>query len=196
MKTWSLFTSIFRRLDDYQRIRDEYYELHTEPSHGDLPSPSMRRRTIHHKRRFSIFSLISLVQHTLTIRRIVFILLATIFLLVVAILSSGVPSTYQDVRLYERNLPQHRIREAVSEKIGRDGVTERIHRRKYLWFDGALWGHGLNNVLQERYVSLSQHRNVLIRLQFRYVLYCPTVSSILCLRRPRMVQTSTPLHFI
>lgn len=150
MKTWNLFTSIFRRLDDYQRIREEYYELHTEPGHGDLPSPSMRRRKSHHKRRFSIFSLVSLVQHTLTIRRIVFIFSATLLLLVVGILSSGVPSTYQDVRIYERNLPQHRIRDAVSEKIGRDGVTERIHRRRYLWFDGALWGHGLNNVLQER----------------------------------------------
>jgi len=181
MKTWSLFTSIFRRLDDYQRIRDEYYELHTEPSHGDLPSPSMRRRTIHHKRRFSIFSLVSLVQHTLTIRRIVFILLATIFLLVVAILSSGVPSTYQDVRLYERNLPQHRIREAVSEKIGRDGVTERIHRRKYLWFDGALWGHGLNNVLQESfvmsYIAQLSHRSYVFedhvwsKLPLPYTLY-------------------------
>ncbi|KIK54833.1 hypothetical protein GYMLUDRAFT_206131 [Collybiopsis luxurians FD-317 M1] len=169
MKTWSLFTSIFRRLDDFQRIRDDYsYELHSnnEDDSHSLPSPSMRRRkSIHHKRRFSIsiYSVVSFLQHTLTIRRIVIILFASLFLLVVAILSSGIPSTYQDVRIYERNLPQHRIREAVSEKIGRDGVTERIHRRKYLWFDGALWGHGLNNVLQESfvmaYVAQLSHRS-------------------------------------
>ncbi|KAJ3970023.1 hypothetical protein EV361DRAFT_950940 [Lentinula raphanica] len=159
MKTWNLLKSIFRRLDDYQRIRpDDYsYELHSGNEDEDygLPSPAHRRRkSVLHKRRFSstIFSVVSLVQHTLTLRRLVFILTATFFLLVMGILSSGIPSTYQDVRAYERLLPQHRIREAVSEKIGRDGVTERIHRRKYLWFDGALWGHGLNNVLQESFV--------------------------------------------
>lgn len=159
MKTWSLFTSIIRRLDDYQRIRPEEYSYELHPTNDEedysLPSPSHRRRkSVLHKRRFSltIFSVVSFVQHALTLRRLVFIISATLFLLVVGILSSGVPSTYQDVRVYERSLPQHRIREAVNEKIGRDGVTERIHRRKYLWFDGALWGHGLNNVLQERFV--------------------------------------------
>ncbi|KAJ3914099.1 hypothetical protein F5877DRAFT_51111 [Lentinula edodes] len=170
MKTWSLFTSIIRRLDDYQRIRPEEYSYELHPTNDEedygLPSPSHRRRkSVLHKRRFSltIFSVVSFVQHTLTLRRLVFIISATLFLLVVGILSSGVPSTYQDVRAYERSLPQHRIREAVNEKIGRDGVTERIHRRKYLWFDGALWGHGLNNVLQESfvmaYVAQQSHRS-------------------------------------
>ncbi|KAF8829588.1 hypothetical protein HHX47_DHR3000593 [Lentinula edodes] len=170
MKTWSLFTSIIRRLDDYQRIRPEEYSYELHPTNDEedygLPSPSHRRRkSVLHKRRFSltIFSVVSFVQHTLTLRRLVFIIFATLFLLVVGILSSGVPSTYQDVRAYERSLPQHRIREAVNEKIGRDGVTERIHRRKYLWFDGALWGHGLNNVLQESfvmaYVAQQSHRS-------------------------------------
>ncbi|KAJ4467241.1 hypothetical protein J3R30DRAFT_2070848 [Lentinula aciculospora] len=170
MKTWSLLTSIIRRLDDYQRIRtEEYsYELHSSNEEEDygLPSPSHRRRkSVLHKRRFSltVFSVVSYVQHTLTLRRLVFILTATLFLMVLGILASGVPSTYQDVRGYERSLPQHRIREAVNEKIGRDGVTERIHRRKYLWFDGALWGHGLNNVLQESfvmaYVAQQSHRS-------------------------------------
>ncbi|KAJ3751440.1 hypothetical protein DFH05DRAFT_1519638 [Lentinula detonsa] len=170
MKTWSLFKSIFRRLDDYQRIRpEEYsYELHSSNEDEDygLPLPAHRRRqTALHKRRFSItlFSFVSFLQHTLTLRRLVFILTASLFLLVLGILSSGVPSTYQDVRAYERLLPQHKLREAVSENIGRDGVTERIHRRKYLWFDGALWGHGLNNVLQESfimaYVAQLSHRS-------------------------------------
>ncbi|KAJ4468455.1 hypothetical protein C8J55DRAFT_480347 [Lentinula edodes] len=170
MKTWNLFTSIIRRLDDYQRIRPEEYSYELHPTNDEedygLPSPVHRRRkSVLHKRRFSltIFSVVSFVQHTLTLRRLVFIISATLFLLVVGILSSGVPSTYQDVRAYERSLPQHRIREAVNEKIGRDGVTERIHRRKYLWFDGALWGHGLNNVLQESfvmaYVAQQSHRS-------------------------------------
>ncbi|KAF9059785.1 hypothetical protein BDP27DRAFT_1340719 [Rhodocollybia butyracea] len=152
MKPWTRsLSSLFRRLDDYQRIRSEDYELSEDLS---LPSPSLRRRKPHHhhKRRLSLISLLSFVQHTLTLRRIVFIASTALFFLVVGILSSGIPSTYEDVRVYERSLPQHRIRDAVTEKIGKDGVMERVHRRKYLWFDGALWGHGLNNVLQESFV--------------------------------------------
>ncbi|KAF5368119.1 hypothetical protein D9757_011585 [Collybiopsis confluens] len=135
-----LFTSIIRRLDDFQRSRDDYsYELHSnnEDDSHSLPSPSMRRgSSFLYSRLFSFWRSVSVV---------------------------GIPSTYQDVRLYERSLPQHKIRDAVSEKIGGDGVTERIHRRKYLWFDGALWGHGLNNVLQESfvmaYVAQLSHRS-------------------------------------
>lgn len=66
-------------------------------------------------------------------------------LLIVGLLWSGIPPDYQDIRLYEKKLPQHRLTGA----LGGDG------KERYLRFSGSLWGHGLNNVLQERYVLSS-----------------------------------------
>lgn len=48
---------------------------------------------------------------------------------------------YNDIRLYEAALPQHRIPRNPNEQ--------------FIWFEGQLVGHGLNNVLQEMYVTLS-----------------------------------------
>jgi hypothetical protein len=73
----------------------------------------------------------------LTFRRLraAFALILTLFTL--KILSSGIPSTYSDVRRIERQLPQHNVSQAMAR-----GTT-------YLRIPKRVWGHGLNNVLQE-----------------------------------------------
>lgn len=57
------------------------------------------------------------------------------------IVASWIPPSFQDIRKYERNLPQHSI-----------GIGE---KRRYLRFPDHIWGHGLNNILQEAYAVLS-----------------------------------------
>jgi hypothetical protein len=74
-------------------------------------------------------------------RRFLYCLFFTPFVLALGVLLSGIPPTYEDIRSYERLLPQHNITRA----------TEEGH--KYLKFRGQLWGHGLNNILQETCVS-------------------------------------------
>lgn len=65
------------------------------------------------------------------------------------IVASWIPPSYQDIRRYERNLPQHSV------DIG--------ERRRYLRFPDHIWGHGLNNILQEAiltsYLSLLANRS-------------------------------------
>ena len=65
-----------------------------------------------------------------------------------AILLQGIPPTYQDIRTFEQRLPQH----SISAWSSVDGVH--YHHPRYLRFPGHLWGHGLNNVLQEACVLL------------------------------------------
>ncbi|KAL4077833.1 hypothetical protein J3A83DRAFT_4186114 [Scleroderma citrinum] len=60
------------------------------------------------------------------------------------ILLQGIPPTYDDIRTFERRLPQH----SISAWSSVDG-THHHHQPRYLRFPGHLWGHGLNNVLQE-----------------------------------------------
>lgn len=129
-----LWRGISRRFDDglERRYSEEDYELlpaaeSTSHSNG-LPSPSAQRR-----RR----SRLQACLHLLTLRRILaFLALVPIFL-VLAVLWSGIPPSYQDIRTFERLLPQHNLTEARSE------------HRMYLRFPDHLWGHGLNNILQE-----------------------------------------------
>ncbi|TFY73193.1 hypothetical protein EWM64_g10819, partial [Hericium alpestre] len=74
-----------------------------------------------------------------TVRHI-FATLAGIFtLLLIGLFWSGVPPSYSEIREFERRLPQHNISLSLPE--GRQG--------KFLRFPDHLWGHGLNNVLQE-----------------------------------------------
>ncbi|KAJ7456755.1 hypothetical protein B0H11DRAFT_2153812 [Mycena galericulata] len=74
-------------------------------------------------------------------RRLFIFLLAIPLLLMVGVLLSGVPPTYSDIRTYEAKLPQHNIT-ALSV----------VDPPIYLRYPGHLWGHGLNNVLQEAIV--------------------------------------------
>ncbi|TFK34536.1 hypothetical protein BDQ12DRAFT_700367 [Crucibulum laeve] len=76
-------------------------------------------------------------MHMCTPRRLLVLLSMIPVLLLVGVLLSGIPPRYKDVRSYERHLPQHNTTEARAE------------RRKYIRFPDHLWGHGLNNILQE-----------------------------------------------
>ena len=77
----------------------------------------------------------------ITLRRFLHCLFLTPFILALGVLLSGVPPSYQDIRTFERLLPQHNITRAKEEG------------HKYLKFRGQLWGHGLNNILQETCVA-------------------------------------------
>lgn len=72
-----------------------------------------------------------------TLRRLILLVgLVPVFLLL-GVLWSGIPPNYDDIREYERLLPQHNLTEAT------------MGGAMYLRFPGHLWGHGFNNVLQE-----------------------------------------------
>ena len=101
------------------------------------PEPGRYHR--HHKRtRSSIFYLYprACLNH-LTLRKLLYALIFTPFLLAFGVLLSGVPPSYEIIRSYERSLPQH------------DQVHAQSEGGMYLRFPGHLWGHGLNNVMQE-----------------------------------------------
>lgn len=88
--------------------------------------------------------------HCFTLKRLLIAALVIPVLLVLGILWSGIPPNYEDVRGFERRLPQHNVTAAREAGI------------KYLRFPGHLWGHGLNNILQEailmNYIAYSSQR--------------------------------------
>lgn len=79
-----------------------------------------------------------------SLRRVVFCLACTPVVVLFAVLCRGIPPAYNDVRSFEQRLPQHSVA-ALTRSNGRPP--------RYLRFPGHLWGHGLNNVLQEACVS-------------------------------------------
>jgi hypothetical protein len=90
-----------------------------------------------------------------SIRSLPAILLSTLLsLLIVVVIYGGIPATYRDVRMRERALPQHRWEIAcpwgrMSMKRGcYEGAADE-DGRYFLRFPDHVWGHGLNNVLQE-----------------------------------------------
>ena len=78
----------------------------------------------------------------LTLRRIALLVLTIILTLTLGVLSSGIPPSYTEYYEYERNLPQHNL-----ELPAPEGETVKLLR-----FPDHIWGHGLNNILQEVYV--------------------------------------------
>ena len=86
-----------------------------------------------------LFSCRSLLQKCSLRRLITSILLFPFVAGVLIILWGGIPPNYDDIRGFERRLPQHDLSLPFPE--GEDGL--------YLRFPGHLWGHGLNNILQE-----------------------------------------------
>lgn len=74
--------------------------------------------------------------HAFTLHRLLSCLAMALVIVLLIVLCQGVPPTYDHVRSFERNLSQHSV------------TVDRTHPR-YLRFPGHLWGHGLNNVLQE-----------------------------------------------
>jgi len=87
------------------------------------------------------------INACLTIRRVLVVLP---FLFLFIVLCSGIPPTYNDIRSFEQTLPQHNL------------------SALYLRFPDHLWGHGLNNFLQEASVPfiptvlLSHHHSLLL----------------------------------
>ncbi|RDB27167.1 hypothetical protein Hypma_004583 [Hypsizygus marmoreus] len=82
--------------------------------------------------------------------RIILCLALIASLLIFKVLASGIPSTYQDIRKFERSLPQHDLTEAL-----RKGTL-------YLRVPKHVSGRGFNNVLQESlllsYLALQTRR--------------------------------------
>ena len=152
------FLSAIRKfLSSPRRNPENEYQLLS----GDRDSPSLSSRgrilrngTTHHRTTSSSISspwrtklsrsprFIFHVCFPCTLRRILVSLSLIPLLLVIGILSNGIPPSYDDIREYERRLPQHNLSLAPPE--GNEGA--------YLRFPGHLWGHGLNNILQETYV--------------------------------------------
>jgi hypothetical protein len=133
----NVWRSAVRRLLDTSSSRqfeEDYELLSSEPnSRPGLPlsngshSLGVRRR--------SVRSILYTLLHGFTLRRTLLLLALIPFFLVIVVLWQGVPPDYEDIRTFERHLPQHNLTTA------KDGM--------YLRFPGHLWGHGLNNILQE-----------------------------------------------
>ncbi|KAK2463908.1 hypothetical protein APHAL10511_004080 [Amanita phalloides] len=127
--------------DDFDPdVADDYGSEHTERY------PHAFRHFHHHKRGrafvcclypCSLPTLKRACFHHLTLRKLLYALFITPFLIAFGVLLSGVPPSYETIRSYERRLPQHNLVRAQN-----DGG-------RYLRFPGHLWGHGLNNVMQE-----------------------------------------------
>ncbi|KAJ7077979.1 hypothetical protein C8R43DRAFT_1143472 [Mycena crocata] len=111
------------RLLPTQSHADEY-ELLPEASHHDS-RPRARRRP-------------HVCLRVCTMRRLLVLLAVIPLLTMVGVLLSGIPPTYSDIREYEKMLPQHNV-----------SALSALDPHIYLRFPGHLWGHGLNNVLQE-----------------------------------------------
>lgn len=137
-----VFLRAFRASPTQRRISEEHYELlQSEPTrphihirHHHYPHPNHNN----HNRRRLLFFLLNF-HKSCSLRRFLIFLSALPLIALLAILSSGVPPSYNDIRSFERRLPQHNLSLPYPE--GQNGT--------YLRFPGHLWGHGLNNILQE-----------------------------------------------
>ncbi|KAG6835897.1 hypothetical protein H0H93_013571 [Arthromyces matolae] len=76
-------------------------------------------------------------KRTLSCHRVVYILLIVLAVYTVNVLFHGIPSTYQDVRQFERSLAQHNLPRALENQT------------RYLRISKTVTGRGFNNVLQE-----------------------------------------------
>lgn len=137
---------IFESSPPARRYSEEDYELLPGETGSPRPQDSHRRRTTSRH-------VLLLCQKTCTLRRVLLGLAAIPVLLALGILWSGIPPDYADIREYERTLPQHNLSLPYPE--GQDGL--------YLRFPDHLWGHGLNNILQETWVPMSFPRCYLLK---------------------------------
>ena len=138
MGTWD---SVARRLFYGERGPTEQYELVPNNEEG-LPtrraSPTPRKQQQPFRPR-SPRALCFACLHLLTPRRILTFVICVFSFLAIGILWSGVPPSYENIREFERRLPQHNLSLPFPE--GKDGM--------YLRFPEHLCGHGLNNIMQE-----------------------------------------------
>jgi len=77
--------------------------------------------------------------HMFTLRRVLVSVTIVPVLLLFAIFCQGVPPNYDDIRLFERRLPQHSL----------SIISGHERQPQYIRFPGHLWGFGFNNILQE-----------------------------------------------
>ncbi|KAI5117565.1 hypothetical protein M0805_009643 [Coniferiporia weirii] len=134
MGSWE---GVARRFFSPQQSGDHYELLAPD---AELPtrraSPTSRRRSYGPR---SLRGCVFACFHFLTLRRLIAFVFSVPVLLCMGILWSGVPPSYNSVREFEHRLPQHNLSLPLPE--GENGM--------YLRFPEHLWGHGLNNVLQE-----------------------------------------------
>ncbi|KAL5526206.1 hypothetical protein ACEPAG_7545 [Sanghuangporus baumii] len=133
---------IARRLFGVQRVSFDRYELVPSAedgrgTHARRSSPIPRKQ--HSLRSWPARAACFTLLHFLTPRRIFAFLASILAFLVFGVLWSGIPPSYETIREFEHHLPQHDLSLPFPE--GKDGM--------YLRFPEHLWGHGLNNVLQE-----------------------------------------------
>lgn len=134
-------------------------------------SPLARPSSPPYHRRCSRFSFQRLAicrcLRFLTLRRIFNVALCVPLVLVLVVLWFGIPPSYQDIRAFERRLPQHKWPDTsggkLSSQSGPLNGTEKEGR--YLRFPDHVWGHGFNNILQEAYVPFRSSRHDILRNQ-------------------------------
>ncbi|THH03544.1 hypothetical protein EW145_g6178 [Phellinidium pouzarii] len=136
MGSWD---GVARRFFSPQPRSTNHYEL--LGADEELPtrraSPTSRRRSFSPRwLRTGFFACF----HLLTFRRVLIFILSIPVLLCMGVLWSGIPPNYESIREFERHLPQHHNVSLTS--------VEGEHAM-YLRFPEHLWGHGLNNILQE-----------------------------------------------
>lgn len=121
-------------------------------------------------------------KHVVILWCICALILIPVLLLGVILIYGGIPPSYSEIRAAERALPQHhwdwdkwkgaKSSERVASHLVRGGTfpgsvngiaagqsAESLiaYDERYLRFPDHLWGHGLNNVLQEAYVPYNIH---------------------------------------
>ncbi|KAA1467001.1 hypothetical protein DENSPDRAFT_831947 [Dentipellis sp. KUC8613] len=115
-----------------------HYEL--EPLFSSTDSLPSSSNAASRQKHTSPSSLPRRLLRLFTLRRIFLSILGAFILFVVSVLLwGGIPPSYSDIRAYEKALPQHNL--SLPSPEGAHG--------QFLRFPDHLWGHGLNNVLQE-----------------------------------------------
>lgn len=144
-----------------------YQNLFAMLHHPLSSSKAIQRTQLDHLKRSWRHLAVTLLLTTTTILIIIPVLVSAAVLVY-----GGMPPSYSNARLRERMLPQHQWDRDVRSRIGGlvkggmkfgdvnlDGIeiltTEMYGEERYLRFPDHLWGHGLNNVLQEAYVWIS-----------------------------------------
>ncbi|EIW75013.1 hypothetical protein CONPUDRAFT_112946 [Coniophora puteana RWD-64-598 SS2] len=141
--------------DEYALLPSSYPPRPLSPTFTNDHEYRFRRRRTCSFRPHTLFS-----RQRLGLRRLLTLAALAFALVVSAILAQGIPPSFNDVRAYEDRLPQHRLPRHVfpphahdhhAHASGGSPGTEGQATR-YIRFPGYLWGHGLNNVLQEALV--------------------------------------------
>ena len=120
-------------MDWLRYIRCAVNPIHSSEYELVPTDPELVRSTVQTRRRPSL----SWFVRSFSIRRLLLLLLVLFLLLVVVILAQGIPPDFHDIRDFERALPQHNLSDPALDDA------------RFLRFPDHLWGHGLNNVLQQ-----------------------------------------------